>query len=54
MVSETGETMEEEAQRKLQAMQEQQNLLLAQIKSQLAALPPPDPRQASHTAGGLF
>jgi protein TonB len=50
MVSETGETMEEEAQRKLQAMQEQQNLLLAQIKSQLAALPLPDPRQASHTA----
>ena len=50
MVSETGETMEEEEQRKLQAMQEQQNLMLAQIKHQLAALPPPDPRQARHSA----
>ncbi|MDP2369792.1 MAG: TonB family protein [Rhodoferax sp.] len=50
MISETGETMEEEEQRKLQAMQEQQNLMLTQIKSQLAALPPPDPRQAHHSA----
>ena len=40
----------EDAQRKIEAMQEQQTLLLAQIKKQLAALPPPDPKQPStHT-----
>lgn len=43
--SETGEDAEETAQRKLQNLQEQQNLLLAQVKTQLAALPPPDPKQ---------
>ena len=32
----------EEAQRKVEAMQEQQMQLLAQIKKQLASLPPPD------------
>ncbi|MDO8450170.1 MAG: TonB family protein [Rhodoferax sp.] len=45
--SETGFDTEEEAQRKLQNLQEQQTLLLAQVKSQLAALPPPDPKQPS-------
>jgi len=40
----------EDAQRKVEAMQEQQTLLLAQIKRQLAAMPPPDPRQPSNTA----
>lgn len=34
----------EDAQRQLEAMQEQQMLLLAQIKRQLAAMPQPDPR----------
>ena len=43
--NETGDDVEQSAQRKLQNMQEQQNLLLAQIKTQLAALPPPDPKQ---------
>lgn len=43
--SETGEDTEETALRKLQKLQEQQNLLLAQVKTQLAALPPPDPKQ---------
>ena len=33
----------ENAQRKLEAMQQQQTQLLAQIKKQLASLPPPDP-----------
>jgi protein TonB len=33
----------EDAQRKVEAMQQQQTQLLAQIKKQLAALPPPDP-----------
>lgn len=35
----------EDAQRKIEAMQEQQTLLLAQLKKQLAALPPPEPKQ---------
>jgi hypothetical protein len=35
----------EDAQRKIDAMQEQQTLLLAQLKRALAALPPPDPKQ---------
>ncbi|MDA8453938.1 TonB family protein [Acidovorax sp. GBBC 3334] len=37
----------EEAQRKLDAMQEQQAQLLAQLRKQLASLPPPDPRDQS-------
>lgn len=40
-----GDQSEEASARKLQALQEQQTLLLAQVKRQLAALPPPDPRQ---------
>lgn len=36
----------EEAQRKMDAMQEQQTQLLAQLRQQIAALPPPDPRAA--------
>ena len=35
----------EDAHKKIEAMQEQQTLLLAQIKKMLAALPPPDPKQ---------
>ena len=38
-----GDSMEE-AERKVEAMQAQQQLLLAQIKQQLAAMPLPDPR----------
>ncbi|MES2508783.1 MAG: TonB C-terminal domain-containing protein [Pseudomonadota bacterium] len=34
----------EEAQRKLDSMQQQQSQLLAQIKKELAAMPPPDPK----------
>ena len=45
LLSEMGDDTEQEAQRKLQNLQEQQNLMLAQVKKQLAALPPPDPRQ---------
>lgn len=37
----------EDAQKKIEAMQEQQMVLLAQLKKQLAALPPPDPKQAN-------
>ena len=35
----------EDAQRKVDAMQEQQMLLLGQVKKMLGALPPPDPKQ---------
>lgn len=35
----------DEAQRRVEAMQEQQTLLLAQIRQQLAAMPPQDPRE---------
>ncbi len=38
----------EEAQRKVESMQEQQTQLLAQLKKQLATLPPPDPKTASN------
>jgi protein TonB len=46
-LSEMGDATEE-AQRRIEAMQEQQTLLLAQIKQALAALPPPDPKQPSN------
>ena len=48
--SDIGEAMEE-AQRRMEAMQEQQTVLLAQINRMLAALPPPpDPSKASTQA----
>lgn len=40
----------EESQRKLESLQEQQMLMLATIKSQLAAMPPPDPKLSSQNA----
>lgn len=43
--SETGDAAEQTAQRELQELQEQKNLLLAQARAQLAAFPPPDPSQ---------
>ncbi|MBC5765512.1 energy transducer TonB [Ramlibacter albus] len=39
----------EEAQRKIEAMQDQQMLMLAQLKNALAAMPPPDPKQPNPT-----
>jgi protein TonB len=39
----------EDAQKKIDAMMEQQTLLLATLKRQLAALPPPDPKQPNNT-----
>ncbi|TFZ01537.1 energy transducer TonB [Ramlibacter rhizophilus] len=43
----TGDSAED-AQARVEAMQEQQMLLLAQAQRQLAALPPPDPRQRAN------
>ncbi|TFZ07432.1 TonB family protein [Ramlibacter henchirensis] len=41
---------DEDAQRRVEAMQEQQMLMLAQVKRMLAAMPPPDPKQPTRTA----
>jgi len=49
-LTDLGDASEEETARQLQAMQAQQTLLLAQVKSQLAALPPPDPNQVMSKA----
>ncbi|HYF43106.1 MAG TPA: TonB family protein [Ramlibacter sp.] len=38
----------EDAQKKIEAMQEQQMLLLAQVKKMLASMPPPDPKQPTN------
>ena len=43
----------EDAQKKVEAMQEQQTLLLAQVRKMLAALPPPDPKQAANKPEAL-
>lgn len=48
LLTDFGDATEEEAAQKLHTLQEQQTLLLAQVKSQLAALPPPDPNQAAN------
>ncbi len=37
----------EEAQRKIDSMQDQQMVMLAQLQRMLAAMPPPDPKQAN-------
>jgi len=47
--AETGDESEEQIQRQLQNLREQQNLLLAQVRKQLAALPPPNPQQPNLT-----
>jgi protein TonB len=39
----------EDASRKIEAMQEQQMLMLSQVKSMLSAMPPPDPKQPTNT-----
>ncbi|MBX9610911.1 MAG: energy transducer TonB [Burkholderiales bacterium] len=48
-LTEAGEATED-AQRRVEALQEQQTLMLAQIKKMLAALPPPEPKDSSHAA----
>ena len=46
-LTDLGETMEA-TQRKMDAMQQQQTMLLAQVSQQLSNLPLPDPKQASN------
>lgn len=45
LLTDVGDSLEEESARKLQAMQEQQSLLLAQVKNQIATLSPQRPSQ---------
>ena len=49
MLNDSGDSVEDEAQKKLQSLQLQQTMLLAQVRKQLASLPVPDPRQPSRT-----
>lgn len=48
-LTEAGDASEDLAQRRVQEMQEQQTLMLAQVKRMLAALPPPDPKQPTRS-----
>jgi protein TonB len=48
-LTEVGDAVEEEALRKVVNLQDQQTLLLAQVKTQLANMPLPNPNQASAT-----
>ncbi len=50
---EIGDTLEEQAQSTVQTMQEQQLFMLAQVRSQLAALPPPEPARPGLTTEQL-
>jgi protein TonB len=43
----------EDAQRKIDAMQEQQTMMLAQLKQAIATLPPPDPKQPTSNPEAL-
>ena len=45
-LTEIGDAMEQE-QRRIDTMQEQQTLMLSQLKRTLAAMPPPDPKESS-------
>ena len=47
---EMGDTLEEQAQHSVQTLQEQQMVMLAQVRRQLAALPPPEPKRAGQVA----
>jgi protein TonB len=48
--TDVGDALQQESTRKLQTLHEQQTLLLAQVKSHLAAMPPVDPHQAASKA----
>ena len=47
---EVGDTLEEQSHSSVQTLQEQQMLMLARVRSQLAALPPPEPMQSGVSA----
>lgn len=47
LMHDSGDTVEEETQKKLQSLQQQQTMLLAQIRKQIASLPRTDPTRPS-------
>lgn len=50
VLTDTGDFLEEEKAQELQSLELQQQLLLSQVRKQLAALPPIDPRVAANQA----
>jgi protein TonB len=48
-LNDNGDSLEEETQKRLQSLLQQQTMLLAQVRKQLAALPVPDPKQPHPT-----
>lgn len=47
VLNDQGDALEDDSQKKLERLQQQQTLLLAQVRKQLAAMPVPDPNQPS-------
>ena len=48
-LNDNGDSLEDEIHKRLQVLKQQQTMLLAQVKKQLAALPVPDPKQPNRT-----
>ena len=49
LISDSGDTLEDDARKRVQQLYRQQTMLLAQVRKQLATLPVPDPRQGKLT-----
>ena len=47
--NDSGDSLEDEVQKRLQSLLQQQTMLLAQVRKQLAVMPVPDPRQPNRT-----
>jgi len=45
LISDSGDTLDDDARKRVQQLYRQQTMLLAQVRKQLASLPVPDPRQ---------
>ncbi len=50
VLTDMGDAQEQESARKIQNLHDQQTLMRAQVKNQLAALPPPDPHEVANKA----
>lgn len=50
LLPDAGDTLDEASQRRIQQLRQQQTMLLAQVRRQLASLPVPDPRQGKLSA----
>jgi len=48
-LNDNGDSVEDEVQKRLQSLLQQQTMLLAQVRKQLAAMPVPDPRPPNRT-----